>query len=76
MNSIQNWLKKILLSNYIGGFIRTALAAFGGYLVAKGIASQEQADTLIKAILDMLPNLIPLIVAYASSVINKKIKLD
>lgn len=74
MELIQNWLKRLLLSNYIGGFIRTALAALGGYLVAKGIATAEQAETLSKAILDILPNLIPIFSAWLFSIINKKIE--
>ena len=74
MELIQNWLKKLLLSNYVGGFIRTALATLGGYLVAKGIATAEQAESLSKAILDILPNLVPIIVAFISSMLNKKIE--
>lgn len=73
MEFIQSWLKKLLLSNYIGGFIRTALAALGGYLVARGIATAEQAESLAKAILDIIPNLVPIIVAYLSSFANKQL---
>lgn len=74
MELIQKWITKLLLSNYVGGFIRTALAALSGFLVAKGLANAEQAENLTRAILDILPNLVPIIVAYASSVANKKLE--
>ena len=74
MQVIENWIKKLLLSNYLGGFIRTALAGLSGFLIAKGIANPEQAENLTKAIMDMLPNLVPIIVAYVSSIMNKKLE--
>jgi membrane protein DedA with SNARE-associated domain len=74
MELINKLISKLFLSNYIGGFVRTALAALSGYLIAKGIATAEQAETLNKALLDILPNIVPLIVAYISSILNKKLE--
>ena len=34
------------MANMFGGLVRTGLAAFGGYLVSKGLIDQSGADTL------------------------------
>ncbi len=34
------------MANVIGGLVRTGIAAFGGYLVSKGLIDQAGADAL------------------------------
>lgn len=71
-----NWIKKILVSDYVGGAIRHALTFIGGWLVAKGLATPEVADQAANSILKLLTSEqfiggIIGAVGYFSSVKNK-----
>jgi hypothetical protein len=49
-----NWVKKLLVSDYVGGLIRHGLTFLGGWLVAKGLAAPEVADQATNALLKLL----------------------
>lgn len=65
------------LTKTVGSFIRTALAAVGGFLVAKGVVTPEQAEHAQSAITSGFDSIIAGVVAYAAaqvwSLIQKRI---
>lgn len=65
-------INKFFLSNYVGGVLRHLLSLLGGYLVAKGIADAEQAQSLAKAVADIVPGLLTFGLSLLGSALNKK----
>lgn len=49
-----NWLKKILVSDYVGGALRHGLTFLGGWLVAKGLATPEVTEEATNALIRLL----------------------
>lgn len=66
------WLQSLLFSNYVGGFVRTALAILSGWLVSKGVATDQQASELSKLLTEILPGVMSALLAYGASVVNKQ----
>lgn len=56
MNWIKGWLVKLLGPKFIRDKLAVALAALGGYLVSKNVASAEQAQALTETLLPILSN--------------------
>lgn len=70
-----NWIKELLISDYVGGVVRHALTAFAAALVASHFASPA---VLVDAIYTFVTSkefyeaLIALVAALGGSVANKK----
>lgn len=73
-----NWIKELLISDYVGGVVRHALTAFAAVLVASHFASPAVAQSLVDAIYTFVTSkefyeaLIALVAALGGSVANKK----
>lgn len=72
MEMIKSWVTKLILSNYVGGFVRTAAAAVAGWLAANKILPAEDAATFGELVLKALPELVTFLVIWVSSIANKK----
>lgn len=59
------------MGNIIGGVVRACLAAIGGYLVNKGLASSEQATTITNSA-DAIVGVATVLSAAAWSWISKR----
>ncbi len=68
-----SWIKSLLFSNYVGGFVRSAILIMSGFLVSKGIANQDQANQLSALLTEILPGVLSAILAYGASIVNKKV---
>lgn len=62
------------ISKYVGSFVRTALAALGGYLISQQWADAETADNFIKAFEALLIGIIPVLIAQLSSLVEKNLR--
>lgn len=74
MGLIDRLVKSLIapfVSKYAGSFIRTALAALGGYLISKNLADAQTADTFIKATEALLMGILPILIAQLSSLVEK-----
>lgn len=73
-----NWIKELLISDFVGGAIRHALTAFAATLTTLHFASPEVANNLANAIYEFVTSkefyeaLIALVAALGGSVANKK----
>ena len=76
MNWLKDWITKVLISKYLGNALKTAIAALGGYLIAKGIASQEQAQSLTSALLELIPGILAIIIKIWASAVSRKVLLE
>ena len=56
MSWIKGWLLKLLGPKFIRDKLAVVLAALGGYLVSKDLASVEQAKELTEVLLPILTN--------------------
>ena len=67
---------KIFVSNYLGSFLRTAIAGVAGFLVAKGFLSMEASATVTENLVSTSLELIAGVIAYGfaqlTSLLNKK----
>lgn len=73
MNTVLLRLLAPFISNILGSFIRTALAALSGYLINKGISDPEHVNSMITGISDVFPGIGVYLLAQATSLLNKKI---
>ncbi len=76
MKWLQDWIAKVLITKYLGNALKTAIAALGGYLIAKGIASQEQAQSLTTAILELIPGILAILLKLWASAVSRRVLLD
>lgn len=65
------WIRKLLIGNTLGRYIRHALTAIGAILVEHGIVDAAQASSLSDALYPVAMGLISLIVGLVSSQANK-----
>lgn len=72
-----NWIKSLLLSDYVGAAVRHILTAIGAYLISKGLADAATASTWVEDTVRLLTSpafltgVIALFTGGAASVINK-----
>lgn len=72
-----NWIKDLLVSDYVGGLLRHALTALGVVLVRSGLATQPVADNAVQALMALLLSpefvggIIAFVTGWGSSVANK-----
>lgn len=66
----------VLITNKVGSFVRTAVAGAAGFLVAKGVLSPENVESVIEglssAATEIAGGAILYAIAQVSSLINKK----
>lgn len=62
---------KELVWKYVGTIIRTALVALTTWMVAKGIITQDQADGLVVSALKDIMMVLPGLIAFVWSLIEK-----
>jgi len=65
------WLKAKIFTKYLGSIIRTALAAVGGFLIAKYGLDEDIVNQLMNNLAEVLGVLVPLIVAQLWSLFQK-----
>lgn len=65
------WLKEKILTKYLGSILRTALAALGGFLVAKYGIDQATADQLVANLYTVAMAVLPIVIAQVWSLIQK-----
>lgn len=63
------WVKDSLVSDYVGGLVRHALTALGGYLIDHALVSQPFVDLLTSP--TFIGGLISILTALIASVTNK-----
>jgi hypothetical protein len=67
---------KEFIKKYLGSFIRTGLAAGAGFLVAKGVVSQESAtaatDSIASGLVEVISGALIFAVTQLWSLIEKK----
>lgn len=74
-----SWIKDLLFSNYVGGFIRHGLTWFGGMMVSIGWATPEHMEGVTGSLGDWLlsPEFmggVMTVIGVVASVKNKKDK--
>ena len=73
------WIKDILVSDYVGGFLRHTVQFIGGYLTVHSLGAESHVDGWVKAKTDLLTDpqfiagIIASVTAYGSSIVNKKV---
>ena len=59
-------------SAVLGGLVRTALAALGGWLVSKGLASESDAAVIIESGVDFVGGLVSIVLTILWSWWSKR----
>jgi len=77
-SKLNTWIKALLLSKYIGGQVRHGLTFVAGFLIAKGLASAEQAAEVVNTLSNLLTSpdfiggVIALLGGSGASILEKK----
>lgn len=71
VNGVVNKLLYPFISKYLGSFVRTGLAALGGYIIAQKWVDAETANNFIQATEALLLGLLPVLIAQVASLIEK-----
>ena len=66
------WIKEILLSRYLGGWVRHFLTAAAGFLVSRNIIDADIAASLVEQVFNWLLPVAVAAVGMGSSVLEKK----
>jgi hypothetical protein len=69
---LKTWLANLLISDYVGSFIRTGIAVLCGFLLKQGITDAEQAAALSALLVAIWKPLFLWLVAQVTSLLNKK----
>lgn len=75
IEKIKQFLSKAFLSKYLGSWVRTAFAALGGLLVAKGITPDDSSvQALIQPTTEILLGVLSWAIAQGTSIAQKKLE--
>lgn len=73
-----NWIKDLLVSDYVGGFLRHAVTFIGSYLTTKGLGDVQYINDWVEATVKLLTDpqfiagIVALVSSYGASIVNKK----
>lgn len=68
----ESMFAKSLLGDFLGSFLRHTLTVTGGFLVAHGVATEQQTGSWTDASLTLVPGLVAYAVGQISSLIKAK----
>jgi hypothetical protein len=75
---MKTWLIKLvnkyLVSDYLGSVIRHAMTLLGGFLVAKGLSTQQQVAGALPEMTELVLGIISAAIAQGLSFVNKKVE--
>lgn len=71
---IVNLFSKMFLGDYLGSVVRHAMTVLGGFLIAKGLATEEAVANAMPQIIELVMGIITAAVAQGLSFANKKTK--
>lgn len=72
MNFVTNWIQNVLITKYLGAAIRKGLTILGVYLIAKGIATQEQAQAIEQSLSQIVPGIISFLLSMWATAVTRK----
>lgn len=73
-----NWIKDILVSDYVGGFLRHVVTFIGSYLATKGLGDVQYINDWTEATVKLLTDpqfvtgVVAIVSSYGASIANKK----
>ncbi len=71
---IFEWIKGLLVGKYLGSWVRHALSALGGFILAQGLVAPEVITKFVDSGTEVISALLLFAISLLSSYIQKKQK--